>query len=113
MTVRVATAFYLLDLIFRTSEYSAAIPLFDAVLAIPFAIALPYGLLRELSDRDAIGLRASLAVRHAISVWVGFGFGLRVVFGVLIGSLFMVDGSLIVLLFVAASLMGSAETMAI
>jgi hypothetical protein len=125
MVVRILTACYLVDLICRAGVEIAgstplvvppevALPIIYSVIALPFIIAIPYELLREVSDRSlATGRSVAAPVRYAIYLLVGLGFAIRVVIGVEIGTIFAGSLGSLVPLFISASLAGSAETLAI
>ena len=113
MLGRILTAFYIVDLAFREEDSDRRLIAF-VIVALPFVLAVPYEALREVSDRRVVKrVEALWMMRSLIYLLVGVGFALRVVIGVLIGTNFEFHIGAAATLFVAASLMGSAETLAI
>ena len=113
MIARILTAYYLVDLVFRSGSLQYLLLPSYVVITLPLILALPYEALREISDRDTVRGWCRSLVHGSIYLLVGFGFALRIVLGVLIGTGLQFDLHLAAWLFLAASLTGSAETLAI
>ena len=108
LVVRLLAAAYVANVFFRHSDDAN---LMYAILTVPFLIALPYEYARAKSDQEPAAFDRRPG-RWQIGVYalIGLGYGTRATLGVLVAALLGADPVLLLLIFLAAALAASADT---